>query len=561
MIDRTFANVVVEGEEYVYDIAGYLQEELAKLRQNPLRYGHPPHQVQEAMLSETSRKRIIVAANRVGKTEGSMREVLWAARGDHPYKQVKLVSNIWCGMPDYPSYMRFTKPAFDAWCPPNWIVGHFHESDKWVDIRRIDGGVCRISFLSYDMPRTKWQGAGVDGIWLDEECPEDIFNECMARIVTTRGWILLTFTPVEGVGWWYDRLWKPGLRGVGGWVCYQAPLAEFDEINEEDFNVGRSLVPHLNRDQIVEFASTYPDEDERLIRVFGQVRGRTGLVYRGFDPDVHIVPQFRLPPHYELWGGLDPGFHGFAACIGALSPGSRMYIVEEYFSQQETTSERFEALSEKVRGLRTQEEWGEREPIVVFFVDTEDPQVVLELNTCAVAQVEKDSTAKNADGTPKFVVTLAFVSIDQGLKARKAGFLRTQQVLHPVKERPRPLVVQRDKPEKGEPMMYFFDSLHSEWQEEDAYHRESRTIWEIERYSWKKPPKGSTVKPDDADDNTAGGAHMMAAKRYLTMSRLGPPEEPEASKDENPAMSATDRMVQEAFEELERRQMEEAGLL
>lgn len=914
MVDRDFANVVVEGAGYFYDIAGYLQEELENLRRNPMKYGHPPHQVQEAMLSEKSRRRIIVAANRSGKTEGAMREVLWCARGDHPYKNVRCVSNIWCGMPDYPSYLRFTKPAFDAWCPPSWIVGSFHESDKWVDIRRVDGGVCRISFLSYDMPRTKWQGAGVDGIWLDEECPEDIFNECMARIVTTRGWIMLTFTPVclpagtrvttgrgqipieevvpgdrvaardrvvtvsavhsngveplvevttrrgytlrctpnhewvaapsgtnvhdgitrrapvpsrsrkvraqdltdgdwlafnrghhkfwpdgigadvgyflgqmvgdgswrphrepgpmklttadqetiefaksflsghgvtprvypktgdavsvewcsipfaetvegwgvdrrdktaqkrvpeavwrgskdgvrgflqglfdadgtsdkkraraslctisedlvrdvqrllvrfnvfaslsirndsdpnhapahileinganarrfmyqvgfrlsrkqvrewagkpnqpgrgwdrvvsvrplldavpvydltvdddehifaadgfvsgnSGVGWWYDRLWRPGLKGNGGWVCYQAPLATFDEANEAEFNVGVPLVPHLGREQIIDFAATYPDEDERLIRIFGEVRGRTGLVYKGFDPKVHVVPAFRLPAHYEIWAGLDPGFHGFAASFGAISPGGRMYVCEEYFSQQETTRTRFQALAEKVRGMRTQEDWGQRQPIVVFFVDTEDPQVVLELNTQAVAQAEEDSTAKNADGTPMFVVTLAFVSIDQGLKARKAGFLRTQQILQPVKERTRPLVVNRDKPEVGEPMMYFFDNLYSEWQEEDAFHRESRTIWEIERYSWKKPPKGSTVKPDDADDNTAGGAHMMAGKRYMVMSRLGPPEEPEPEKDTNPALSAVDRMVQEAFEEMDQRQLEELGIV
>ncbi len=556
MVDRTFANIITSADEASPDLAGYLQAELEKLRRNPMKYGHPPHQVQEAMLSDTSRRRIIVASNRSGKTEGAMREVLWSARGDHPYKKVKLVSNIWCGCPDYPSYIRFTKPAFDQWCPPAWIVGSFHESDKWVDIRRVDGGICRISFLSYDMPRTKWQGAGVDGIWLDEECPEDIFNECMARIVTTRGWILLTFTPVSGIGFWYDRMWRPYVgKKNARWSCYQAPLATFDEANEAEFNVGRPLIPHLTRAQIVDFASTYPDEDERLIRIFGEVRGRTGLVYKGYDTEVHLIPAFRLPVHYEIWGGLDPGFHGFAVNFGAISPDGRTYICEEYFSQQETTRTRFEAMSEKVRGMRTQEEWGDRQAIVVFFVDTEDPQVILELNTQAVAQAEEDAKAG------KFVVTLAFVSIDQGLKARKAGFLRTQQILQPVKDRERPSVVKRDKPEVGEPMMYFFDSLHSEWQEDDAYHRESRTIWEIERYSWKKPPKGSTVKPDDADDNSAGGAHMLSAHRYLTMSRLGPPEEPEPPKNENPAMSGIDQMVQDAMEELDQLQREEAGLV
>ncbi len=533
----------------------YLQAELQRLRDDPLTYGHPCHAMQEEWLTSTNRRKIVVAGNRTGKTEGAMKDVLWLARGIHPYRKTQRPYNIWIGSPDYPSYLRFHRPAFEQWCPPDWIIGRFHEAEKYVDIRHVDGGKCRIFFLSYDMPRTKWQGAGVDHIWLDEECPEDILAECLARIVTQRGSIILTFTPVSGVGWWFDRIWIPAQEGLNSWEAYVMPLATHDPDNEAEFHVGEPLVPHLTRDQIVEFASEYPDPDEQAIRIFGEVRGRQGLVYKQYRANIHKIPAFSIPNNFDLWGGLDPGYHGFAALIGAMDPMERVYIAKEYFSQQETTQDRFEALSKVVRGLRTEEEW-DKQPrhTIVFFVDTEDPQVVLELNIQATAAAEKAALEPGG----KSVIHLVFASLDQGLKARKAGFMRVQQCLAPVKDRPKPPVVSRETSPVGEPLMYFFDDLYSEWQEEDGYHKGSRTLWEINHYSWKPPPKDKTVKPDDADENSAAGAHAMAALRYLTMARLGPPEEPKDEKKSS--LDAHSKGAWDEVRKMEQSQLEEAGV-
>ena len=554
---------VTEGVD-LGEIGKYLQAELRQIQENPLKHSYPPHEGQEKILGSSSRRRIVIAANRVGKTDCGMRDAIWCARGEHPYRKVRLHTQIWIGSPDYPSYLKFHKPAFDRWCPPSWIVGEFNSTEKWVRIRRVDGGICTIFFMSYDSDRTKWQGAGVDGIWLDEECPEPIFKECLARIVTTRGWIMLTFTPVSGIGWWHDAIWLPATKGANRWWSFQMALATHDEANEAEYNVGTSLVPHLTREQIIEFASDYPDPDDRAVRIFGEVRGRTGLVYKGYRGHIHKVPRFRLPKDYELWGAVDPGYHGFHVTIGAISPGDRMYIVQEMFSQQEATSTRFKKLAEKVRALRTPEDWGPQPPVIVCFVDTEDPQVVLELNIQAAIASEEDAQEGKAS------ITLAFASLDQGLKARKAGFLRVQQALQPRPERKTPLRPQepgvvtspqriRPRPVEGEPVLYFFDDLKCEWQGEDSYHRESRLLWEIDRYSWKEPPRDSTVRPDDGDDRTAAGAHAMASLRYLVMARLGAPDDiGEKKKSERHKVSHD---VLSDFEETEAMLLEQMGLI
>ena len=56
-----------------------------------------------------------------------------------------------------------------------------------------------VQFKSYEEGRTAFEAEAVDFIWLDEEPKRDIYDECKMRILTTRGGILSTFTPVEGM--------------------------------------------------------------------------------------------------------------------------------------------------------------------------------------------------------------------------------------------------------------------------------------------------------------------------------------------------------------------------
>lgn len=71
----------------------------------------------------------------------------------------------------------------------------------WV--QHVSGGLSVVQFKSYDQRREAFQGTAQHVIWLDEECPEDIYGECLIRTAETSdfegGMILLTFTPLMGV--------------------------------------------------------------------------------------------------------------------------------------------------------------------------------------------------------------------------------------------------------------------------------------------------------------------------------------------------------------------------
>lgn len=66
-------------------------------------------------------------------------------------------------------------------------------------VKHVSGYENVVTFKSYEEGRTSFEAEGVDFIWLDEEPPKPIYDECKMRILTTRGCILSTFTPVEGM--------------------------------------------------------------------------------------------------------------------------------------------------------------------------------------------------------------------------------------------------------------------------------------------------------------------------------------------------------------------------
>lgn len=67
-----------------------------------------------------------------------------------------------------------------------------------VTVRHASGGVATLGFKTYDQGREKWQGETLNGVWMDEEPPLDIYMEAITRTNTTLGPLWITFTPLLG---------------------------------------------------------------------------------------------------------------------------------------------------------------------------------------------------------------------------------------------------------------------------------------------------------------------------------------------------------------------------
>lgn len=68
-----------------------------------------------------------------------------------------------------------------------------------VEVRHVTGRHSRLGLKSYDQGRRVFQGTAKGWIWLDEECPLDVYGECLYRTATTGGMVALTFTPLLGI--------------------------------------------------------------------------------------------------------------------------------------------------------------------------------------------------------------------------------------------------------------------------------------------------------------------------------------------------------------------------
>ena len=66
-------------------------------------------------------------------------------------------------------------------------------------VKHETGGWSELAFKSYEQGRKVFQGTAKHVIWLDEECPMGVYNECLIRTATTDGIVMLTFTPLLGM--------------------------------------------------------------------------------------------------------------------------------------------------------------------------------------------------------------------------------------------------------------------------------------------------------------------------------------------------------------------------
>ncbi len=68
-----------------------------------------------------------------------------------------------------------------------------------VKVKHASGGWSDVGLKTYEQGRGAFEGTEKDLIWFDEEPPVEVYEEAGIRLMTTRGHMLLTFTPMEGM--------------------------------------------------------------------------------------------------------------------------------------------------------------------------------------------------------------------------------------------------------------------------------------------------------------------------------------------------------------------------
>jgi phage terminase large subunit-like protein len=165
------------------------------------------------------RERACMAGNRVGKTEGiggfevSLHltglyddfpwwpgyryagATNWLCGGDTSTTTRDILVRKLLGPPEARGTGLIPRDHIRKIAPYTGIPGHV----DYALIESKSGGESVLQFRSYDQGREAWQGTERDGVWFDEEPPQDIYVEGLMRTATTKGLIIATFTPLRGM--------------------------------------------------------------------------------------------------------------------------------------------------------------------------------------------------------------------------------------------------------------------------------------------------------------------------------------------------------------------------
>lgn len=309
-----------------------LQQLADKVSQRKL-YSYTPYPWQVEFHNAPERQRMLMAANRVGKTMSAGAECAMHATGLYPDWWKGKVFDIptlgWVGSITNESSRDIVQKELlggmgedlgTGWIPKDCIIDvKFKQAGisdvvETVRVRHISGKVSVINFKTYDQGWRKWQGTAPHWIWMDEE-PTDfkVYTEALTRILSSKGIMLVTFTPLLGE----TELVMHFAAGKAGTFLLHATWDD---------------APHLSEKDKQELHDSYPDyeQDARTkgIPVLGE-----GKVFPVSENDIVCDPfdvgQF---PHWARICGIDFGFNhpGAAAWLAWDRDKDIVYLYDSY---------------------------------------------------------------------------------------------------------------------------------------------------------------------------------------------------------------------------------------
>jgi len=167
-----------------------------------------------------------------------------------------------------------------------------------VLIKHISGGWSKVSFQAYEQSKGSFMGIPIDGGWMDEEPPIDVFNQFVrGTIAKEKSVLILTFTPEEGatelVYQWLNELGPNQGLVRAGWK-------DADHI----WNVPG---------KVDELKSLFPKYEHEM-RENGEPVMGTGRVFDTPEDEFTIDP-IEVPAHWKRIVGFDYGMDHPSAAV------------------------------------------------------------------------------------------------------------------------------------------------------------------------------------------------------------------------------------------------------
>lgn len=229
------------------------------------------------------------AANGVGKTTAmvnTLAHLFFPCDNpyfDYPIFKEGYFSEKVCRVASDPTTIRQTiVPMLEEWFPAGRYT-HLKKGKNYPYEWKTDTG-WMFDLMTYDQGGKEFESATLSFAFFDEPPPHNIFTATVARM-RKGGVIMIWATPLMGSAWMYDEIVVNENREEG--------YRMFHEAEVEDACIDHGVRGFLKHDDILRMIAQYDDEDMQA-RVFGKFQHLTGLVFKNWKKDVHVIDPFEV---------------------------------------------------------------------------------------------------------------------------------------------------------------------------------------------------------------------------------------------------------------------------
>ena len=236
-----------------------------------------------------------------------------------------------------PAAMRATKKGKIAYL-------NYSRKNGFTDGSFILPNGSRCDLLNYTQSANQIEGREADFVWCDELVPQEWIESLRFRLVSRRGKLLITQTPLEGVASvyeeftaggkvtrWDDADMLPGRAAFPGWPVGKVPrVMDCRNSNRKAiwfFTGDNGFSPYDEIKSKLQGAPT----GQILVRVYGWATDNIGKAFSRFRPDVHCISRRDIPSGGTPYMVIDPaGARNWFGLWALAYPDGKWVITHEF---------------------------------------------------------------------------------------------------------------------------------------------------------------------------------------------------------------------------------------
>lgn len=337
------------GVEKLADLLRLRESKINAEKTDPYRHGYEPFHWKDAdALLKQYQEICVLGGNRAGKTEWAAKRVV-AAMVNIPNAKV------WCLHTTSKSSIEMQQNVIWKYLPPEFkslkkgrITNiQYSQKNGFSDGTFIFPNGSQCHFLNYAQEKRVIEGGECDIIWCDELVPLDWVETLRYRIVTRRGRLVVTFTPVSGL----TNVVKEYISGCKVLETRPAPILSQETVHAHGCAPGTMPYRAKSRGKdagVIWFHSQFnpynPFDElckmldgkttyEKKIRAYGWADGLAGAQFPRYG-DLNEIDHEKIPKEGTNYMVVDPAGarNWFMLWLRAVGTGenTKWYIYREW---------------------------------------------------------------------------------------------------------------------------------------------------------------------------------------------------------------------------------------